>query len=294
MRELWSGLEPEGLLVATKLLTGGFRVGVAQGLVIRALARLSGLEEPLLAHRLMGASARCSQAFRQLIAPAGAAERPQPPLSLLSGLAAAAAEGGAAPFRVPTADWLCEWKWDGIRGQLIRRGGEGFLWSRGEELINRRFPELIAAAAGLADGTVLDGEVIVWPEERRTAGPVRPAAAAAGPQGPGRRLLAECPAVSWPTTCWSRGASDCAPGPWAGGGAALEALIGSISGGAAIPAAGPCALAAAALEAWEQLEAAAASGPRRRRGGPDAQGGPLPLSGRPAGGATGGSTSSSR
>src|SRR5205814_8012879 len=63
-------------------------------------------------------------------------------------------------------DWLVEWKWDGIRAQLIRRGGEIWLWSRGEELITHRFPEIAAAATRLPDGTVLDGEILAFRDDR--------------------------------------------------------------------------------------------------------------------------------
>ncbi|MFO8238767.1 MAG: ATP-dependent DNA ligase [Prochlorococcaceae cyanobacterium] len=257
VRELWSGLEPEALLVVTKLLTGGFRIGVAQGMVIRALARLSGLEEPLLAHRLMGGFSPSAQAFRQLIAPAGAEEaassRPYP-FFLASPLPPA--EGGAAPLPGPTTDWLCEWKWDGIRSQLIRRGGEGFLWSRGEELINDAFPELIAAAAGLADGTALDGELIVWPEGAGRPAPFSQLQRRLGRRAPGRRLLAECPAVFLAYDLLEQGGEDLRPWPLGRRRPALEALIREHQQAAQPPAAGRLRLSPLLpLEAWEQLEA---------------------------------------
>jgi len=59
-----------------------------------------------------------------------------------------------------TEDWFAERKWDGIRGQLIVRGGELFVWSRGEELVTDRFPEFEPLKEILPDGTVLDGEII--------------------------------------------------------------------------------------------------------------------------------------
>ena len=61
-----------------------------------------------------------------------------------------------------TADWLVEWKWDGIRAQLVKRGGHVWLWSRGEELVTERFPEIARAGAALPDGTVIDGEILAW------------------------------------------------------------------------------------------------------------------------------------
>ena len=59
-------------------------------------------------------------------------------------------------------EWQAEWKWDGIRAQVIRRDGQTFIWSRGEELVTDRFPEIAAAASALPDGTVLDGEIMPW------------------------------------------------------------------------------------------------------------------------------------
>ena len=98
-----------------------------------------------------------------------------------------------APLPGSPADWLVEWKYDGIRGQLIRRAGEGFLWSRGEELINASFPELIGASAALPEGTVLDGEILVWPPGEPQPAPFAQLQRRLGRKAPGRQLLAECP-----------------------------------------------------------------------------------------------------
>jgi DNA ligase-1 len=155
--EAWASLPADQGFLFNKLLTGGLRVGVSTGLVTRALARVAGLEEADIAQRLMGGVEPTAEAFRALVAPA--------------------AEGAAVPasrpfpFLLPSLDpshWRAEWKWDGIRGQLIRRAGSSFLWSRGEELVNESFPELVSLGEALPDGTVLDGEVIVWdPGEAR-------------------------------------------------------------------------------------------------------------------------------
>jgi DNA ligase 1 len=98
--------------------------------------------------------------YRRLIVPEGMVEdgsRPYP-FFLASPLERAPESLG------PLATWFVEWKWDGIRAQLVRRGGGLFLWSRGEDLITDRFPELVTAAARLPDGTVLDGEILAWNE----------------------------------------------------------------------------------------------------------------------------------
>jgi DNA ligase 1 len=157
----WRALPRAERFVLNKLLTGGFRVGVSHLLVVRALAAVSGLPRATISHRLMGHWRPSPAAYRALIAAEGSDDdhsRPYP-FFLASPLEQAPAELGSPD------QWLAEWKWDGIRAQLIRRRGEIFLWSRGEELITERFPELIEAAARLPDGVVLDGEVLAWDEQ---------------------------------------------------------------------------------------------------------------------------------
>ena len=145
-----------------KLLTGEFRVGVSQTLVVRALAQAARLEPPIVAARLMGDWTPGAEWFDRVLSPEHTDDdRSRPyPFSLASPL-----EGDVAALGDPR-DWQVEWKWDGIRAQLIRRGGDVHLWSRGEELITHRFPEITAAATHLPDGTVLDGEVLAFREDR--------------------------------------------------------------------------------------------------------------------------------
>jgi DNA ligase-1 len=163
----WSGLDRWPAFVLNKLLTGELRVGVSQTLVERALAEVAGLPPPALAHRLMGAWEPTAAFYESLLVAAGAPaeddSRPYP-FYLASPLEAPAADLSTLGDR---GDWLVEWKWDGIRAQLLRRGGAVYLWSRGEELITERFPELARAAqALLPDGTVLDGEILAWRDGR--------------------------------------------------------------------------------------------------------------------------------
>jgi len=160
--EAWAGLPVTERFLYNKLLTGGFRMGVAQGLLTRALAQATGVEEATLAHRLMGNWDPARTPFAALIeGDAGGDARPYP-FALASQL-----EGVPEALGL-TQDWLAEWKWDGIRGQLIARPGAFALWSRGEELITDRFPDLAPLADFLPEGTVIDGEILAWhPEENR-------------------------------------------------------------------------------------------------------------------------------
>ena len=161
----WRELNTMERLVWNKLITGDFRVGVARTLVIRALAAVAQVEPPIMAHRVMGPWAPTGPDFLRLIAPADSpsTQIAQPyPFFLASPL-----ETKIQPGQTPAAlgkieDWLAEWKWDGIRAQLIRRGGESLLWSRGDELVTDAFPEILEASQTLPEGTVLDGEILAW------------------------------------------------------------------------------------------------------------------------------------
>ncbi|MEB3351663.1 MAG: ATP-dependent DNA ligase [Cyanobacteriota bacterium] len=258
VRRLWRGLSPAELLVANKLLTGGLRVGVGQGLVLRALAQRSGLEESLLQHRLMGGFRPSPEAYQSLLAPAALGEatpsRPYP-FFLASPLDPSPRNDPSAPLPGPTSAWLAEWKFDGIRGQLIRRAGAGYLWSRGEELINGSFPELLAASAALPEGTVLDGEILVWPPGADQPAPFAQLQRRLGRKAPGRTLLAECPAAFVAYDLLERDGDDWRQRPLSQRRAALETLIQGLFETPPTPAAGLLRLSPRlALTAWEQLE----------------------------------------
>ncbi|AZG07548.1 ATP-dependent DNA ligase [Pigmentiphaga sp. H8] len=170
--EAWGRLDTRGRLVFTKLITGSFRVGVSRLLVTRVLAELAGVDAKEVAQRMVGytdLNARPSaQGYLALIAaeaPAGRQESGMPyPFFLAHSLQADIADFDR--LLGSAADWLVEWKWDGIRAQLVRRASGAWLWSRGEELVSDRFPELLQAAAALPEGTVLDGEIVVHKEGR--------------------------------------------------------------------------------------------------------------------------------
>jgi DNA ligase-1 len=155
----WRTLPYRECFLLNKLLTGELRVGVSELLVTRALAQVLALERTVVSRRLMG-EWWPGAAFWQALQSGTATIEPSAPYPffLASPLEAEPQSLGAV------SDWLIEWKWDGIRAQLIRRDGRCFIWSRGEELISERFPELTASATALPEGTVLDGEIVAWRE----------------------------------------------------------------------------------------------------------------------------------
>ncbi len=191
----WDELDWRERFLLAKLIGGGFRVGVSKLLVTRALSGLAGVDSKLIAQRLMGwtdGSVRPTAAgFLQLIAAQSDQEHQlrggQPyPFFLAHQLQ------GAPDALGPIDDWQVEWKYDGIRAQLIRRGGQNYLWSRGEELITERFPEL--AALQLPEGTVLDGEILIW-SEFDTPAPFADLQKRIGRKTLSATMLAELPAV---------------------------------------------------------------------------------------------------
>ena len=151
-----------------KLLTGELRLGVSQTLVVRALANVAALPPTTIAARLMGEWTPAAEWHARLIAPAITDDdlsRPFP-FCLASPLEGTVTPESLQALLGPLEEWQAEWKWDGIRAQLVKRAGRAHLWSRGEELITQRFPEIIEAAHGVSDGTVLDGEVLAFRDDR--------------------------------------------------------------------------------------------------------------------------------
>ncbi len=155
---VWDRYSTAERFVFNKLITGGFRMGVSQKLMTRALSRATGIEEPELAHRLMGDWTPETTSFDRLIlAPDPEADLSKPYPFYLAYQLDDPVESLGDP-----SDWAAEFKWDGIRGQVILRGGSHFTWSRGEELVTARFPELATLSDFLPAGTVLDGELLAW------------------------------------------------------------------------------------------------------------------------------------
>jgi DNA ligase 1 len=176
LKTYWDSLDVGQRFLLNKLITGGFRVGVSKLLVIRALSEVTGIDKKLLSQRLMGytdAKTQPTEArFLQLIDPSAAAANSQQtgqpyPFFLAHQWVMPIADLESYDRQLgPPAEWQIEWKWDGIRAQLVKRSGQWWLWSRGEELLTDRFPDLAALATELPDGTVLDGEILAWDEHK--------------------------------------------------------------------------------------------------------------------------------
>ena len=192
----WDELDWRERFLFVKLIGGGFRVGVSRLLVTRALAAIAAVDSKLIAQRLMGWTDNSvrptSTSFLRLIAAQSEEEHKlrggQPyPFFLAHQLQG---EPGALG---EVDDWQVEWKYDGIRAQLVRRGGQNFLWSRGEDLITERFPEL--ANVRIPEGTVLDGEVLIWQPGCAAPAPFADLQKRIGRKTLSAKLLNELPAV---------------------------------------------------------------------------------------------------
>lgn len=155
---VWQTLCGSARFVFNKLITGAFRMGVSDGLLVRALAQVSGVNADAISHRLMGQWEPSAEWYVRLMHPdTDDANWSRPyPFYLAYPLEQDLTTLGAAD------EWQVEWKWDGIRAQLVRRRGKTLLWSRGEELLAGRFPEVEQTAEFLPDGTVIDGELVAW------------------------------------------------------------------------------------------------------------------------------------
>jgi DNA ligase 1 len=218
----WRSLAFDERLVFNKLLTGSLRVGVSQRLVQQALAEMSGIDIARIAQRMLGSWTPTPEFLADLLSPdelPGDRQQPYPfflatPLEAVlradaaddaSAEDAAAAPTDDAPPALandpdavaralgPVDDWLLEWKWDGIRLQLIRRGGEVALWSRGEERLDGRFPEIETGAARLARDCVLDGELLAWRADDAGPMPFTALQTRIQRRKPGPKTLADTP-----------------------------------------------------------------------------------------------------
>jgi len=198
----WSALGRTERFLFNKLITGGFRIGISRKLMTRALARSTGQGEADIALRLMGDWTPATTTWERLIHandPEATGARPYP-FALAHGLDSEAEALG------PPEDWHAEWKWDGIRGQLILRHRQHHLWSRGEELMTDRFPEFARAVDFLPDGTVIDGEVLAWDGD--TPMPFAALQKRIGRKTVPKKLLTEAPAMLYAYDLLEDGGTD--------------------------------------------------------------------------------------
>ena len=185
LRQAFDELDAAGRFLLVKLIGGGFRVGVSKLLVQRALAEMAGLEPTVVAQRMMGyTDARATPSQARYLALVDAREQARQDAGQPYPFFLAHPLPGEPEALGDPAEWLAEWKVDGIRAQLVRRAGQVWIWSRGEELVTERFPEIVELARALPDGCVLDGEVLAWRE-----GEPAPAAFALLQQRIGRKTL---------------------------------------------------------------------------------------------------------
>ena len=187
----WQRMNSAQRLVFNKLISGSFRVGVSQLLVVRALAQMSNLATDIIAQRLMGNWEPTAEFYEKVVSPEMDAD--ETPI--------------ARPFPFHLAhqidfpledlgkihDWQIEWKWDGIRAQVIKRADQIFIWSRGEDLMTERFPEIAEGAALLPNGTVLDGEILPWRED--SVLPFNELQRRIGRKNLSRKILEEVPVI---------------------------------------------------------------------------------------------------
>lgn len=200
VKAAWAGLAEMELFVFNKIITGGFRIGVSQKVMVKGLSKATDVEEDVLAHRLMGDWSPHTTTFQELILDdhsADAHSRPYPfylayGIEGPDGRAAGAGLGELQVLGVPS-EWQAEHKWDGIRGQLIVRGGRHFVWSRGEELVTDKYPELEPLRNALPHGTVLDGEILAWKDGAPL--PFAEMQKRIGRKSVGKKLLADVPVI---------------------------------------------------------------------------------------------------
>ncbi len=161
----WSSLTEFEVFILNKVLTGAFRVGVSEKLVIKALAAEFNLSEAVLAHRLMGDFPPTVEFYDALITEESETDGKQMPTGPYPFFLASSFED-ARLQEAELSRWQAEWKWDGIRAQIIHRPDQFAIWSRGEDLITHQFPEFSVPFQQLPEGVVLDGEILCWEDDR--------------------------------------------------------------------------------------------------------------------------------
>ncbi|WP_224485001.1 ATP-dependent DNA ligase [Robertkochia aurantiaca] len=154
----WKEMDFYERFVFNKIITGGFRIGVSQKLMTRALAQATGMDEDILAYKLMGNWDPSEISFESLVLKEDKADLQSKPYPFYLAYALDSEPEELGDIQ----DWFFEHKWDGIRAQVIIRNGELFVWSRGEELVTDKYPEFEVLTRHIPDGTVIDGEILPY------------------------------------------------------------------------------------------------------------------------------------
>jgi DNA ligase-1 len=157
----WSQLSKDEIFVFNKILMGSLSIGVSKQLVIKGLSKATEIPTQILQHKLSGDFNPNEITFEELINSEGSEEKRPYPFFLATQIDFPVEELG------DPNEWFAEWKWDGIRAQIMKRNGEIIIWSRGEDLITNSFPELVDEAQKLPDNTVLDGELLIYKDKVR-------------------------------------------------------------------------------------------------------------------------------
>ena len=152
----WDTMSEQEIFVFNKLITGGFRIGVSQKMIVNALAKTTGLPAGIVAHRITGHWDPATISFDVLMSTENSDADISKPYPFYL---AYAVENEVATLG-EIHQWQAEWKWDGIRGQIVKRQDEIFVWSRGEELLTAKFPEFEVLQNLLPNGIAIDGEII--------------------------------------------------------------------------------------------------------------------------------------
>jgi DNA ligase 1 len=198
----WSAMDHYERFVFNKLITGGFRLGVSQQTVVNALSKYIGVTAASITHRLMGKWDPQNVTFNELVLSENATEDISRPYPFYL---AYQIENEPADLGKPD-EWQAEWKWDGIRGQIIKRDGQIFTWSRGEELITEKFPEFITLKDVLPDGTVIDGEILGFKNEAPL--PFSMLQTRIGRKNVGKKLLTDVPVILYAYDLLELGGED--------------------------------------------------------------------------------------
>ncbi|HZY81876.1 MAG TPA: ATP-dependent DNA ligase, partial [Cyclobacteriaceae bacterium] len=189
LTDAWRQLSQYEVFVFNKLLMGSLRIGVSQTLVIRAIGEAIGQDPAVISHRIMGKWDPKSVSFHDLIHAENSTDELSKPYPFYL---AYAIEGELEDLGT-ASEWFVEWKWDGIRSQLILRRSQLFVWSRGEELVTEKFPELHAMRHRLPEGTVIDGEILCFANDRPL--PFNVLQTRIGRKNVTKKILADAPVV---------------------------------------------------------------------------------------------------